>query len=157
MKTNLKELKQEISKLNTAANKRYLKHLLSPLEQAVLRHAFQPFRYKIDGVFVYISATACKKLLAGLIHRIQLMNHLVDKDKQSVHIPFNLRETFDNPTIVLSLHPILRNKLCRLECYTLFSISKCRKSFFIEKGFSLRSIQTIEALFTKYNCSKLFK
>jgi hypothetical protein len=157
MKTNLKELKQEISKLNTAANKRYLKHLLSPLEQAVLRHAFQPFRYKIDSVFVYISATACKKLLVGLIHRIQLMNHLVDKDKQSTGIPFNLRETFDDPAIILSLHPTLRNKLCRLECYTMFSIIKQGKQYFIEKGFGIKAMQTIDTLFTKYNCSKLFK
>lgn len=156
MKPNFKQLEKEAAKLTTPLVRSYLKHVLSPLENAVILHKFQPFRYRFGSIFIYVSNRACNQIIFGILPKIRLINHLIEKDKKSKGIPFKLRETFDNPSIILSLHPILRNKLCRLELYSMFAIMQKGKAYLTAKKFSEANLQTLDALFAKYKCSHLF-
>lgn len=135
-----------------------LAHLLSPLEQAAMRHKFNPFNYKLGSVRVYISASMCKQLANITMQKANMLGWGIKKDKMAKGIPFKLREVVDDPRIIMSLHPRLRNQLCRLECYTLLSIKEKGRSYFAdEEKFSPRAMQTLDALFEKHNCQGLFK
>ncbi|PBQ33893.1 hypothetical protein CNR22_19590 [Sphingobacteriaceae bacterium] len=148
---------KDIASLKTKAAKVLFTPILSPLELTALNKKWQPFTYKIADLKIYISALHCKHLLISTLHKLQRLNAAVTKDKLSQGIPIKLRETFDDPKIVLSLIPPLRNKLCKLECYTLFSIMQKGKAFFEQHKFSAANIAALENLFMKYSCSKLFK
>lgn len=148
---------KDIASLKTKASKVLLTPILSPLEYKALNKKWQPFTYKIAELSIYISATHCKHLLIATLHKLQRLNAAVTKDKLSQGIPVKLRETFDDPRIVLSLHPSLRNKLCKLECYNLFSIMNKGRDFFeTEQKFSKQNMKTLNALFVKYKCDSLF-
>lgn len=148
---------KDIASLKTKAAKVLLIPILSPLEQTALNKKWQPFTYKIADLKIYISALHCKHLLISTLQKLQRLNAAVTKDKLSQGIPINLRETFDDPKIVLSLNPPLRNRLCKLECYTLFTIMQKGKVFFQQQKFSKAQINAIEDLFLKYKLAKLFK
>lgn len=158
-----KNLKNEISdkdiaSLKTKTAKTLLTPILSPIELAALNRKWQPFTYNLAGLKIYISGLHCKQLLVSTMNKLQRLNVAVAKDKFSQGIPVKLRETFDDPKVVLSLNPVLRNKLCKLECYSLFTIMQKGKSFFeIEQKFSVQHVKTIEGLFAKYKLGKLFK
>lgn len=150
--------KANLAVLRTKRSKETLKHFLSPLEQAALRHAYRPFTYTINGSRVYISRSMCKHLLHLSTQKAELVYHAIQTQKDAEGIPTKLREVFDDLHIVFSLPPKLRNHLCRLECYTLFAIMQKGRSYFAnEQGFSRNAMKTLDALFEKYNCKKLFK
>ena len=68
-----------------------------------------------------------------------------------------LREVMDDPQEVLSLNPRLRNNLLRLDCYTLFGISKKGRRYFTrEQKFTKNNMAALDALFAANNCSHLF-
>jgi hypothetical protein len=123
MKTN-QSIKYDLSLLRTKGSKAILKHILSPLEQAAMRHSYQPFNYNLDGTPIYISSGICKRLVNITTKKTELMSHAIRKESLAKDIPHKLREVFDDPRIILSLHPRLRNRLCSLQCYTLFAVIK---------------------------------
>lgn len=158
MQTHLKPAERKVlNYLKRAASKKSLGLVLSPLEKAVLTSASQPFNYRFNGITVYISMQACKQLLTAVVEKLRLLNFLIQRDKIRPHIPFELREVIDDPREILSLSPRLRNKLCELECYTLFAISKKgRRYFVVKQKFSKPAMQTLDALFAKHKCANLF-
>jgi len=135
-----------------------LRYILSPLEQAALRHNYQPFTYKLDGVRIYISSGLCKSLVNITTQKAELLILAIQMEKSAKHIPHKLRDVFDDPRIILALPPRLRSHLCRLQCYTMLAIiQKGRRYFADEQKFSPRAMQTLDALFTKYKSINLFK
>lgn len=158
-KTNSKQqiTAKDIASLKTAAAKSLLTPVLSPIEQMALNKKWQPFVYKIKDHEIYISGFDCKQLLISTTKKLQLLTSAVTKTRLAEGIPLKHREAFDDPKIVLSLHPLLRNRLCKLECYSLFTIMHRGRSYFVEEqNFSKQSMKTLDALFAKYKCGKLF-
>lgn len=152
-----KKLSSKRKQLPSLQEKGILKHILSPLEQAVMRGKSDPFTYNVEGIDVYISRYTAIQFLLTLKRKIELINAAFEKDYLSKDIPVKFRETFDDPKIVLSLHPLLRKRLCKLECYSLFIIMQRGRKYFIEKQkFSKQSIKTLDTLFAKYKCGNLF-
>jgi hypothetical protein len=152
MKTKAKRSAQSALK-----KQRNLRPLLSPLEQAILYGNGNPFLYTIGGQKIYISRWLALEFMKCAQRKMQLLEAAKEKDKQAINIPFKLRETFDDPRIILSLHPTLRNRLCRLECYSLFSIMlHGRKYFEDDQKFSKAAIKAISELFENYKCGALF-
>ncbi len=134
-----------------------LKHVLSPLEQAVMRSKSNPFIYNVEGIDVYISRYSSKQLLLTVQQKLELIFAAHEKDQLSPGIPIKLRETFDDPQIVLSLHPLLRKRLCKLECYSLFTIMQRGRKYFTEdQNFRKQNMKTLDDLFSKYKCGDLF-
>lgn len=142
--------------LKQAKTQRILKHLLSPLEQAAMRHKYQPFVYNLNGARIYISARVCRQLLHVASQRAELIHRAVVEQHAAKNVPLKLREVFDDPRIILSLHPSIRNRLCKLECYTLLTIMQRGRAYFIEQHFGKRAMQTLDHLFEKYKCNRLF-
>lgn len=158
-KTNYKNriTEKDIASLKTREAKVMLTPVLSPLEQMALNKKWQPFTLKIKGFPIYISTFDCKQLLITTTKKLQLLTAAVTKTRLAEGIPLKHREAFDDPRIVLSLHPLLRNRLCKLECYSLFSIMQRGRNYFAEEqNFSKQNMKTLEALFTKYKCGDLF-
>lgn len=158
-KTNYKNriTEKDIASLKTAEAKILLTPVLSPLEQTALNKKWQPFTYKIRGHSIYISAFDCKQLLIATTKKLQLLTAAVTKTRLAEGIPLKHREAFDDPRIVLSLHPLLRNRLCKLECYSLFTIMQRGRSYFEdEQNFSKQNMKTLDAIFLKYKCGDLF-
>lgn len=148
--------KSDLASLKKAQSSKLLKHVLSPLEEAAFKHGFQPFTYNIEkGVSIYVTHFTCRQLLSKTKEKLDLMLNCTDKMHYFKDIPVKYRDAFDDPRIILSLPPILRNRLCRLDCYTLISILKCGRQYFVE---NLRAgeVKHIDALFAKYKCSHLF-
>lgn len=134
-----------------------IKHNLSPLQLAALKHNFQPFRYKINRRFVYISHYASKQLLADVKHNLSFLTNQLQKENACREVPDEYREAFEDPRLILSLPAHLRNKLCNLECYSMLRIMMLGRAYFeSRKEFGPKSIKTIEELFTKYKCLHLF-
>ncbi len=141
----------------SAQEKSSLKSLLSPLEEAVLYGNSNPFVYKLGDTGVYISRYTAAELLHCISRKIELVKAARKKDELAKNIPLKHRETFDDPKIVLSLHPLLRNRLCKLECYSLYAIMlKGRTYFMKEQNFSKKNMQILDGLFAKYKCGDLF-
>lgn len=143
--------------VNSKASQALLRHILSPLERAALRHRFRPFRYNLNGLKIYISGAHGRKLLYDIMHKIEHLTLIVTTEQDSIQIPFRLREAFHDPRIVLAVNPYVRNRLCSLGCYTLATIMHRGKSYFIKKGFGKGAMQTLEALFAKHKAANLFK
>lgn len=135
-----------------------LRHVLSPIEKAGFRRSFQPFRYNLNGVKIYISGANSRRLLHFLNTKISFINAVVDKERQSIDIPLHLREVFDDPRQILSLPAPARNRLCAIECYTMFTAMQLGRSFFLNwPGFGRRSMAALDALFASHNATHLFK
>jgi len=144
----------EISK----KDRQYLKHILSPLELATLRHNYKPFNYKIEGVSVYISGFACRQLLQFTKTQVTFFTNRMERENKSKDIPRKLRETFEDPAEILSLPAYTRNRLCNLQCYSMFKIMILGRKYFLErKEFGKQSMKVIDGLFAKYSCDHLFK
>lgn len=163
MKNTLKQAhsivkEADLSFIQTQPVLKTLQHLLSPLEQAALRHHYRPFTYYVNGAGVYISGALCQRLAKLVTQKQELLSHAIQKESLSKNIPYSLRETFDDPRIILSLAPRLRNKLCRLECYTLFAILQKGRGYFAnQQQFSAGAMQVLDGLFAHYKCARLFK
>lgn len=157
-----KELKikeiYDLSQLTTGSASRCLKYILSPLEQAALRHNYQPFNYKFEGGFIYISGFACKQLLDITKTQVSFFTSRMERENKSKDIPRKLREVFEDPAEILSLPAYTRNHLCRLECYSMFKIMLLGRQYFLDrKEFGKKSMQIVNDLFAKHGCSKLFQ
>lgn len=151
-------LPPDLKVLRTKGSKQILAHILSPLEQTALRHHYQPFTYNFNGQRIYISRRMCRHLVNITTQKAEVLLCAVAEHKATINIPLKLREVFDDPRVVFSLKPRLRNTLCRLECYTLLSIMQKGRSYFAdEQAFSRNAMKTLDALFEKYNCTNLFK
>ena len=163
MKNNLKQARSVVKEADLPFTKpkpalQTLQHILSPLEQAALLHHNKPFTYIVDGASVYISGALSQHLAKLVTQKQELLTHTIHKENLSKNIPYSLRETFDDPRIILSLAPRLRNNLCRLECYTMFAIMQKGRSYFAgEQKFSPLAMQVLDALFVNYTCGELFK
>lgn len=150
--------KDALAAINSKASQALLRHVLSPLERAALRHRFRLFRYNLNGLKIYISGAHSRKLLYDIMHKIEHLTLIVTTEQDSIQIPFRLlREAFHDPRIVLAVNPYVRNRLCRLGCCTLATIMQRGKAYFIKKGLGKRAMQTLEALFTKHKAANLFK
>jgi hypothetical protein len=75
------------------------------VEAAALRHNYQPFKFNMNGVSVYISGAACKRIVGLTTQKVEMLHWAITKDKLAKGIRFKLREVFDDPRIVLSLNP----------------------------------------------------
>lgn len=133
-----------------------LRHILSPLEQAVLKENYKPFVYNYNGIGLYISRKAAGQLMDYARHKIEFVTTLVERERLSTGIPLKQREAFDNPRLILALPPRLRNRLIRLGCYTLFAVMQKGRGYFEEQGFSPPVIRRLEGLFGEYGCEGLF-
>lgn len=159
MKKKVKQIEiYDLAELKTVHTTRYLKYILSPLEQAALRHNYKPFNYKIEGVFVYISGFACRELLDFTKTQVTFFTSRMERENKSKDIPRKLREVFEDPAEILSLPAYTRNNLCRLGCYSMFKIMILGRQYFADrKEFGKQSIKTIESLFEKHKCEYLFR
>jgi hypothetical protein len=139
-------------------DRQYLKHILSPLELAALRHNYKPFNYRIEGVFVYISGFACRQLLDFTKTQVTFFTNRMERENKSKGIPRKLREVFEDPAEILSLPAYTRNHLCRLECYSMFKIMILGRQYFLDHtDFGKKSMQLLDALFEKHSCGNLFR
>lgn len=135
-----------------------LKHNISPLQLAALQHNFQPFSYKIEHAFVYISGYACKQLLADVKHNLSFLSNQLQKENACKDVPQNLREVFEDPRQILSLPAYVRNRLCELECYSMLRIMVLGRSYFeARREFGAKSMKIIADLFAKHKCGHLFQ
>lgn len=135
-----------------------LRHLLSPLENAAYQNQFKPFQYPIHNHDLYISGWGCKELLESCMHKLRLLEQLEYYDRQCADIPLKHREEFFDPRVILSLHPQLRNCLCKLSCYNLFTVMKKGRTFFEkEQKFTKKSLKIIQNLFDSMACGNLFR
>jgi hypothetical protein len=134
-----------------------LKHLLSPLEEAAFNHAYKPFSYIICGHRLYVSAWGSKELLESSCRKLQILETLECQDRLCATVPLKHREALFDPRIILSLPPRLRNRLCRLGCYSLFAIMQRGRRFFeVEEGFTAHAINTLDQAFEKHQAKHLF-
>lgn len=150
--------KDALAAVNSESAQAILRHVLSPIERAAFRRSFQPFRYNLNGVKIYISGANCSRLLHLLNTKISIINSVVDKERLSLDIPLHLREVFDDPRQILSLPAPARNRLCAIECYTLFAVMQLGRKFFLNwPGFGRRSMAALDALFASHQATHLFK
>ena len=150
--------KRALAIIKSSAIRKHLTHILCPLEEAVLKHHYKPFVYDYNGAPLYISRHASMQLMADITHRVTFLSVLIEREALSRQIPVKQREAFYNPGTILSLSPILRNRLCRLQCYTLFEVMKRGRAFFEEEQkFGKGAMQRLDELFANYKCAKLFK
>lgn len=159
MKNKLTPLeKGELSSLKSAYSRKILQHVLSPLEAAAFQNLYKPFDYEIEkGQKLYITPYTCKELLRSTTRKLDLLLNSNPKSIYFNRVPAKHQKAFNDVKIILSLYPILRNKLCRLDCYTLLTIMKRGRTFFSEEqNFGKGEMKTLDALFAKYNCSHLF-
>jgi hypothetical protein len=160
MKTASKKLNKNKSFYSPISQKErgLIKHLLSPLELSALRHNYQPFNYKCEGNFIYISVPACKQLLTRAKTQLSFFTNRLQIERESQRVPRRLREVFEDPAEILSLPAYTRNHLCRLECYTMLRIMILGRKYFLErKEFGKKSMQIMDDLFKRYKCSHLFR
>lgn len=145
------------SQLNKG-ERRLMQHILSPLELAAMRHHYQPFSYKIEGRFVYFSEPVCKSLAEGTKERISLVRNRLNVETKSAGVPRKLREVFEDPREILSLTPSLRNRLCKLDCFSMLKIMLLGRAYFKDKKeFGPKSMKVMDDLFAKYKCQHLFR
>lgn len=150
--------KADLASLKTAQSRKILKHVLSPLEEAAFKNAYQPFTYTLEkGISVYVTHYTCKHILNKTREKLDLLLNCTNKMVYFKDIPSKYWETFDDPRIVLSLPPVLRNRLCKLECYTLLTIVRRGRKYFLEQGFSPATLKTLDKVFAKYKSEKLFQ
>lgn len=134
-----------------------IKHVLSPLELSALRHNYQPFNYKCEGNFIYLSGPACRQLLTRAKAQLSFFTNRLQVERESKGVPRKLREVFEDPAEILSLPAYMRNCLCRLECYTMFKVMILGRQYFLNrKEFGKKSMQVLDGLFERHGCSKLF-
>ncbi len=158
MKTKVKQLrKADTAAFTSAANRQLMAAILSPLEAEVMKRGAHPFTFHYNQIPVYISGAACGQIIRNINYKMQVMNRLLEEEHRFGDLPARQREQLDDTTIVLSLHPVLRNRLCKAECYTLSRIiAKGRAYFANELGLSKTTMKTLDALFAKHNCLHLF-
>lgn len=150
--------KDALATIHSEPAQKLLRHVLSPLEKAALRRGFQPFRYNLDGVKLCINHYQCRQLLFTIKDKLAFINFIVKKERNSLHIPLRLREVFDDPAEVLGLPAQVRNRLCAIECYSMYSVMQLGRKFFVKwPGFGKRSLTVLDALFSKHNAQHLFK
>lgn len=155
---NRRANKNDILTLLDADTEQLLKHLVSPIETAAMKHHYQPFIYDLNGVKVVVPDIACKFFIQLYYEKANLLAAIISENRRKVKVPIKLRKTFDDPRVVMSFDPDLRKKVCKLECYTLFSIIEKGRDYFLNlKGFGKDSVKGLDMVFRRYNSSHLFK
>ncbi|MGZ4061407.1 MAG: hypothetical protein ACXVP0_00480 [Bacteroidia bacterium] len=150
--------KDALAAIHSEPAQALLRHVLSPIEKAALRRGFQPFRYNLNGVKVYINGYNSRRLLYRIKDKLDQLNFIVNKERNSANIPLHLREVFDDPSEILGLPTHVRNRLCTIECYSMYAVIKLGRDFFKNwPGFDKRSLAALDALFAKHNSENLFK
>lgn len=135
-----------------------LKHLLSPLEEAAFAHAYKPFNYSMRGHSLYISAWGCRELMESTSHKLKTLETLEYQDRLCATVSPRHREALFDPRVILSLPPRLRNRLCRLECYSLFAIMRKGRAFFEkEQRFTASAMKALEQAFKIREAKQLFQ
>lgn len=160
MKSKIANRKQEPDFYRELGPKerQHLKYILSPLELSALRHNYQPFNFRFEGQFIFMSTFACKQLLDITRSQISFFTNRVQRESKSEKIPRKLRDLFEDPEEILSLPAYIRNALCRLECYSMFKIMILGRQYFVDrKEFGKKSIETLDGLFAKHGCGNLFQ
>lgn len=150
--------KAALAAIHSESAQAILRHVLSPIEKTALRHSFQPFRYNLNGVKIYINGYNSRRLLYSIKDKLDQLNFILTKEQKSVNIPLHLREVFDDPAEILGLPAQVRNRLCAIECYTMYAAMQLGRNFFVNwPGFGKRSVAALDALFSKHNAQHLFK
>lgn len=147
----------DLTFLKNIETKKLLAHILSPLEVHAFKHNYQPFNYKLDGVSTYIPGYLCKQLITITRAKTEWLIEATEMHRASKDIPLKLRETFYDPTIIFSLNPSIRNRLCRLDCYTMFSIMHRGRNYFIQEKFGKKAMQTLDEMFEEHGMGRVFK
>lgn len=149
--------KADIAYLKNLGNKDLMPDLLSPLEAQIVKHGAQPFTYKFKDISIYISASGCRQFILNLNYKIQIIGRLLDEENRFGDLPKRLRNQLDDPTIIASLYPVLRNRLHSAECYTLAIIASKGRDYFVnELGFSKSVMKTLDGLFAERKAGHLF-
>lgn len=150
--------KEEIAALRSKTTQTLLRHVISPLERAALKNSFRPFIYQLTDVKLFISAAKCRRLLESIDEKSSLLDVIINENRRKAIVPLRLRKIFDDAAVIMSLKPVLRNKLCLLECYTLFAIMEKGREYFVnQKDFSPADLKVLDSLFAMRKCSRLFK
>jgi len=150
--------KEALSALTSAKAQALLKYVLSPVEKTALRRSFRPFQFNLNGTKIYISGRSSRRPLFILKDKLDLLIFIATKERKSGDIPLYLREVFDDPAEILDLPAQTRNRLCAIECYTMYSVIQLGRSFFINwRGFGKKSLAELDALFAKHDSENLFK
>ncbi len=159
MKNNLNQAeKYALDAIQSDASQALLKHILSPMEKAALRRGFQPFYYNLNGIKIYVNGHSSRRLLFIVKHKVCLLTFTVEKERKSIDIPLHLREVFDDPAEILGLPAQTRNRLCAIECYSMYTVMQLGRNFFETwAGFGKRSLSALDALFAKHEVTHLFK
>lgn len=149
--------KADIAYLKKLGNQDLMPDLLSPLEAHVIKHGAQPFTYKFKDISIYISASGCRQFIRNLNYKIQIIGRLLNEENRFGNLPKKLRNQLDDPTIITSLYPVLRNRLHSAECYTLAIIASKGRDYFVkELGLGKAAMKTLDALFIKRKAGHLF-
>lgn len=149
--------KDALAAIHSKPAQALLHHLLSPIEKAAFRRGFRPFRYNLNGVKIYINRFQCRQLLFIIKDKLELVTFIVRKERDSANIPLHLREVFDDPAEILGLPAQTRNRLCAIECYTMYATMQLGRDFFKTwPGFGRKSLAALDMLFAKHDCTHLF-
>ncbi len=158
MKKETEHIEKFFELYSSRKAKRYLANLVSPLEAALIKNRFQPFVFIFDGSPVYINAFRCKQLQKQMSESIMLFAEISDKENKSANIPFELRDTFDDPAELMELPYNTRQQLVKLEVYNMYYMQQLGRGHFVKlPGFGIESVKAIDLLFKKHQCSHLFK
>jgi hypothetical protein len=135
-----------------------LKHLLSPLELQALKHRYKAFPYTMEGASVLITVATCKQLLIVTRNKLNFFSDFLQQQSADQKTLIFLPKLLDDPRVILSLPPHLRNILVgRLDCHNLFDVMQIgRKQLAQTRGLGKGGLKTLDNLFKKYNCGHLF-
>jgi hypothetical protein len=135
-----------------------LKHLLSPLELEAFKRRYKAFPYNMEDASVFITAATCKQLLNVTRNKINFFSELLQQESGDQQTLIFLPKLLDDPKVILSLPPHLRNILVgRLDCHNLFDVVQIgRKQLSQTRGLGKGGLKMLDNLFTAYNCGHLF-
>jgi hypothetical protein len=159
MKKTVKHSANDILRGYNKQSRAILKHLLSPLELQAFKHRYNPFPYNMEGAPVFITAATCKQLLIVTRNKINFFSDLLQQKSGDQQTSISLPKLLDDPKVILSLPPHLRNILVgRLDCHNLFDVVQIgRKQISQTRGLGKGGLKTLDNLFTAYNCGHLFR
>jgi hypothetical protein len=135
-----------------------LKHLLSPLELAALKRRYKAFQYTMNGASVSITVETCKQLLFFTRNKINFFSEVLQRESYNHKMSVSIPKLLDDPKVVLSLPPHLRNILIgRLNCYNLFDVLQIgRKQLSQTRRLGKGGLKALDNLFEEHNCGHLF-
>lgn len=138
--------------------RRILKHILSPLELAALRHDYKSFVYPYNGIDVTIGSEENKALLCFSCDKIKFFTRVVTKVRAGQAHKLPRHKKFLSSNIMAHHLPVyLVNRLRGQGCETIFHIAKRgRKRISQMRGIGKAALNELDKLFTKNGCPNLF-